>query len=61
MKIVIKTQTNELKANDKILVPGRKSPVVVKSVNGNGVKFSGGIATGKLFERVIERSADIIR
>ncbi len=61
MKIVIKTQTNELKANDKILVPGRKSPVIVKSVNGNSVKFSGGVATGKLFERVIEHSADIIR
>jgi len=61
MKLVIRTQSTDLQAGDKIYVAGCKRPVVVQSVQGHNVKFLGGVATGKLFERVVERSADIIR
>lgn len=61
MKVVINTSVTDIRAGDKIFVVGRKRPVIVKEVQGNAVKFSGGVAIAKVFERVIERSADIIR
>lgn len=59
--IVIRTDTKDLRTGDKVYVVGRKRPVEVKSVDGKIVRYAGGVAIQKDFERVVTKMSEVLR